>query len=379
MQPEYLGSEGAVELRNEGGRLFEAAGEGREVVVATAQDIKAFLGDAAAGAATHAEAGVYLLDSGGSTGVAETFALAGVGYTAAMALSSFAYRLPPEGYAPAGVKEEVDASSSQISEHSVSVEQAMRTPQFYLMYFGMLSAATGAYGFLATGKTLMSDCFAGAMPAIVTGTFAGAFVAAMSFANMGGRLMYSNASDELSRRTGKPPFWARKQIFTFMWGVGPPCYLASIWAVHNVAPDRVAPLAVFTFSVLAIIASFGGTAATRPAMTADVFGTKNVAVLTARQLTCVLPASFLGPRAVAFFRDRSSSDAMTSLASEADPVAFQKAFGVIPDPTTVQSLIDAKTLTIARLMDIMPPGTVDPTPTLYDETFMVMAGLQVRR
>ena len=68
-----------------------------------------------------------------------------------MALSSFVYRLPPEGYGldsgsspkqQHGDEEEASKEGSQISDHSVSVEQAMRTRQFYLMYFGMLSAAS---------------------------------------------------------------------------------------------------------------------------------------------------------------------------------------------------------------------------------------------
>ena len=37
-------------------------------------------------------------------------------------------------------------------------------------------------------------------------------------------------------------------------------------------------------------------------------------------------------------------------------------------------LVDAKTVTIARLMDIAPAGTVDPTPFLYDTTCFAAAG-----
>lgn len=38
-------------------------------------------------------------------------------------------------------------------------------------------------------------------------------------------------------------------------------------------------------------------------------------------------------------------------------------------------LISAKTLTIGRLMVIAPPGTIDPTPHLYDTTMYTMGGL----
>ena len=35
----------------------------------------------------------------------------------------------------------------------------------------------------------------------------------------------------------------------------------------------------------------------------------------------------------------------------------------------------AKTLTISKLMTIMPAGTVDPSPFLYNNTMYTMAGL----
>ena len=40
-----------------------------------------------------------------------------------------------------------------------------------------------------------------------------------------------------------------------------------------------------------------------------------------------------------------------------------------------QSLMEAKTLTISKLMTIMPPGTVDPSPFIYNNTMYTMAGL----
>lgn len=38
-------------------------------------------------------------------------------------------------------------------------------------------------------------------------------------------------------------------------------------------------------------------------------------------------------------------------------------------------LLAAKTLTIGRLIAISPPGTIDPTPHLYDSTMYTMGGL----
>jgi hypothetical protein len=41
----------------------------------------------------------------------------------------------------------------------------------------------------------------------------------------------------------------------------------------------------------------------------------------------------------------------------------------------VAALIDAKTLTIPRLMEIVPVGTADPTPMLYSSAMYSIAGL----
>jgi len=72
-----------------------------------------------------------------------------------------------------------------------------------------------------------------------------------------------------------------------------------------------------------------------------------------------------------------------------DPNAFVNTFGT--SIQNAQTLVEAKTLTISKLMTIMPPGTVDPrlvhyqlnnwislctfSPFLYNNTMYTMAGL----
>jgi hypothetical protein len=68
--------------------------------------------------------------------------------------------------------------------------------------------------------------------------------------------------------------------------------------------------------------------------------------------------------------------AMTSLLENVDPAAFERSFGcLLTDSAAVSNLINAKTVTIARLMEIAPPGTQDPTPFLYDSTCFSAAAL----
>ena len=49
---------------------------------------------------------------------------------------------------------------------------------------------------------------------------------------------------------------------------------------------------------------------------------------------------------------------ITDLLSKVDPIKFTEKFGV--GISEAPSLVEAKTLTISKLMAIMPPGTVDP-------------------
>ena len=59
--------------------------------------------------------------------------------------------------------------------------------------------------------------------------------------------------------------------------------------------------------------------------------------------------------------------------SKVDPGRFRDVFGT--DLTQAQTLIEAKTLTISKLMTIMPQGTMDPSPFIYNNTMYAMASL----
>ena len=131
-------------------------------------------------------------------------------------------------------------------------------------------------------------------------------------------------------------------------------------------------LYMFTGAVLGVVSSFGGMAATRPALCADIWGLKNgPGVLSARQLSVVLPASFAGPAIVSHFRGEASHEATVDLTTKCTDVDFEQTFMAPKDQ--LQQLIEAKTVTINRLLEICPANTIDPTPFLYDNALIVMA------
>jgi len=72
-------------------------------------------------------------------------------------------------------------------------------------------------------------------------------------------------------------------------------------------------------------------------------------------------------------RQRSTNTAIAGLLEKVDEDEFVKTFGVGTDQA--QPLIEAKTLTISKLMEVVPSGTQDPSPFIYNSTLYTMAGL----
>ena len=72
-------------------------------------------------------------------------------------------------------------------------------------------------------------------------------------------------------------------------------------------------------------------------------------------------------------RQTSVEDAITDLANKCDPAIFYERYGA--PISNLEELIETKTVTIPSLMEIVPPGTLDPTPHLYDTTFYTMSGM----
>lgn len=82
----------------------------------------------------------------------------------------------------------------------MDADTALRTPQFYLFWTAVAGNAIAGFSIIASAKTLMNDCFGAALPHLVTGAFAGSYVAALSAANMFGRLGWATVSDWTGRK-----------------------------------------------------------------------------------------------------------------------------------------------------------------------------------
>lgn len=346
-----------------------------EVVVATAADI------AKSTFASMASEGVYIVGSG-STGAAEAFACMGVGYCATVVLAAYVHRLVPatltaESTSVAvGVEVDtgVDAEEVRLRQFNVPADVSIRTPQFWLMYGGFGLSITGAYGMLSSSSIMLSECYGGpnGLPEVVTPLFCAQFVSMTAAFNLGGRLFWANASDYVASSMGGDPFLGRKRTVAAMWGLGPPAYISAVYATHTFsATPSVVPLGIFCLSVGGILSCFGGSVAMRPPMCGDLFGTKNVGLMSAYQLSVVMPASFAGPQIVAYMRDSGMHDAITDLTAKLPPGRFEEVFGAAPEQLDL--LVANRTVTINRLLPHLPEGTIDPTPFCYDKAMYLCA------
>ena len=95
---------------------------------------------------------------------------------------------------------------------------------------------------------------------------------------------------------------------------------------------------------------------------------KNCGAIHGKALTAWAASAVAGPMGLAYLRSYSYDNAMHELLRTIqahDASALERTFGVsISDEKAMRSLIEAKTITIERVLELAPMGTVDPTPFL---------------
>eukprot|EP00045_Choanoeca_perplexa_P013786 m.157672 g.157672 ORF g.157672 m.157672 type:complete len:646 (+) comp16453_c0_seq2:218-2155(+) len=360
--PEYVGPADQVKMVLEDGRRFVENSSGlQEVVVTTADQLQlANFG--------HLQEGVYLAGTG-STGVGPTLAVLGAAYLAITMSAAMSYKLPAPGYmetapSPQGDDEPIKQrkkGNPMITDQSVHIDDVMKTPQFWQIWFCFGSLATTGMAMLSVASNMMTEVFS---PALVSVTLASSYVMALSAANLGGRVLWSSVSDVIGR----------KQTFLLFTGLSVPVYASLPYLVTEAAATQnIEPVIGFYAASMLLTSLFGGAYSTTPAYEADMFGTKFVTATHGRMLTASAAGGFLGPTGVTFLRDRAEGKALESLAETVDPVLFSNTFGA--PLTSLAELTEAKTVTIQALLAICPSGTADPSPFLYNDALYASAGL----
>ncbi|MBN8972363.1 MAG: OFA family MFS transporter [Rhizobiales bacterium] len=215
-------------------------------------------------------------------GVMETFIVLGVVYLFFMLVGSILVRVPPAGWAPAGYVAPAQ-TKKLISKNDVFVYDALKTPQFWLIWWVLCLNVTAGIGVLGQASAMSQEMF----PGHITPIAAAGFVGLMSLFNMGGRFAWATTSDYIGRRN---------TYFVFMvLGFILYCTVPHAGSTGNVA--------LFVICFLIIISMYGGGFSTVPAYLKDMFGVRYVGAIHGLLLTAWSAAGIFGPVIVNYLRE----------------------------------------------------------------------------
>ena len=236
---------------------------------------------------------VTLMDSFSSissVGIIETFVVMACIYLCLMMIGVFIVRIPGEDWKPSGFDPSTQESNPMITTGNVLADNAIRTPQFYLLFVVLMLNVTAGIGVLGQASVMIQEIFSeevvGAQHAITAGKAAG-FVGLLSLFNMLGRFFWSSLSDWIGRRN--------TYIIFFLLGICLYCAIPGIGSMGS------ALLFVIAFCI--ILSMYGGGFATIPAYLRDMFGTLQVGAIHGRLLLAWSAAAIIGPVLINYIRE----------------------------------------------------------------------------
>lgn len=235
-----------------------------------------------------------------SVGVWQTFAVMGCLYFISMMIGALSYRVPPTGWSPVGWTAPENHGKGLITNRHVHVNQAHKTPQFWLLWGVLCLNVSAGIGVIGMASPMLQEVFGGRLIDVplplsalsteqllqVTAIGAG-FAGLLSLFNILGRIGWASSSD----------FLGRKLTYIIFFALGFLLYIAAPWA------GDVGSVALFATIFCIILTMYGGGFATIPAYLADIFGTQHVGAIHGRLLTAWATAGVLGPVTVNYLRD----------------------------------------------------------------------------
>jgi len=214
------------------------------------------------------------------------FLTLGVVYLCFMMFGALSVRVPADDWTPEGWDASQVKDKKLVTTASVSAGNAIRTPQFWLLWVVLFCNVTAGIGILEQAAPMIQDFFRDGDASTVSAAAAGGFVGLLSIANMAGRFAWSSTSDVVGR----------KPIYMMYLGVGLVVYvlLATVGSTSTV---------LFVLFAAVILSFYGGGFATVPAYLRDLFGTYEVGAIHGRLLTAWAAAGVAGPLIVNKFLD----------------------------------------------------------------------------
>ncbi len=214
-------------------------------------------------------------------GVAETFIVMGAIYFVFMIVGAFIVRIPAPDWKPAGYTPPVQASKL-ITTNDVFVYDALKTPQFWLIWWVLCLNVTAGIGVIGQASAMSQEMF----PGKVTVVAAAGFVGLMSLFNMGGRFCWASISDYIGRKN---------TYFVFM-------VLGFVLYCTVPYTGKIGSVGGFVCCFLVIISMYGGGFSTVPAYLKDMFGTRYVGAIHGWLITAWSMAGIFGPVLVNYIR-----------------------------------------------------------------------------
>ncbi|WBA40992.1 OFA family MFS transporter [Hymenobacter canadensis] len=237
----------------------------------------------------------------GSLGVAATFLAMGLIYLLFMQFGVWTIRVPADDWKPEGYTVPTD-HNALITTGNVTADNAIKTPQFWLLWVVLCMNVTAGIGVLETASPLIQESFSDAAMGAgrgVTAAAAAGFVGLLSLFNLLGRFFWSSASDKLGRKT----------TYAIYFGLG--------ILLYALIPTLGAGAQLTLFVVIScvILTMYGGGFATIPAYLSDLFGKLQVGAIHGRLLTAWSTAGVLGPVIVNYLHSNAKDNGLVGAAA----------------------------------------------------------------
>ncbi len=235
-----------------------------------------------------------------SVGVAQTFLAMAAIYFVFMVAGALGYRVPREGWKPAGWTPPAASANAMVTHRHVHLDVAWKTPQFWLLWAVLCLNVSAGIGVIGMASPMLQEVFGGRLIGLdltfsqldagqkaQIAAIAAGFTGLLSLCNIGGRFGWASFSDKLGRKMTYAVF--------FVLGFG----------LYALVPTtaHMGSVVLFVLAFCIILSMYGGGFATIPAYLADIFGTHMVGAIHGRLLTAWATAGVLGPVLVNYLRE----------------------------------------------------------------------------
>jgi MFS family permease len=216
-------------------------------------------------------------------GVFNSFIVLGCVYFCFMMFGAAIVRVPAPGWKPKGYVPAAHSGKKLVTKNDVFVYDALKTPQFWLIWVVLFLNTTAGIGVLGQASAMSQEMFPGHITAIA----AAGLVGLMSLFNMGGRFSWASLSD----------FIGRKNTYFVFMVLGFAMYVTVPYAGSS------GNVVLFVCCFLIIVSMYGGGFSTVPAYLRDLFGTRYVGAIHGILLTAWSAAGVAGPVLINYIRE----------------------------------------------------------------------------